>query len=242
MSTLSDLVHEHSDADEVDIEWLHLLIADGQLIADLAFADIVLWVPTRTGSFVAVAHTRPSSSATLFYRDFVGQEIKPEWRRQVTQAFESAAIVDSSAPDWYEETPTRMRAVPVLRRGGRGGKAVTEHPIAVITRHTNLSEARMPSRQELTFNECANDLFAMIAAGDFPDLAAPSGPRRGAPRASDGLIRLDLDGIVTASSKGSRSRPSPRACSRAARNRSTNRCRSSSPGARRGAPTSSRAG
>lgn len=197
MSTLSDLVHEHSDADEVDIDWLHLLIADGQLIADLAFADIVLWVPTRTGSFVAVAHTRPSSSATLFYRDFVGQEIKPEWRRQVTQAFETAAIVDSSAPDWYEETPTRMRAVPVLRRGGRGGKAVTEHPIAVITRHTNLSEARMPSRQELTFNECANDLFAMIAAGDFPDLAAPSGPRRGAPRASDGLIRLDLDGIVT---------------------------------------------
>jgi len=74
---------------------------------------------------------------------------------------------------------------------------VSEHPIAIITRHTNLSEARMPSRQELTFNECANDLFAMIAAGDFPDLAAPSGPRRGAPRASDGLIRLDLDGIVT---------------------------------------------
>ncbi|MCC6856545.1 MAG: ATP-binding protein, partial [Microbacteriaceae bacterium] len=47
------------------------------------------------------------------------------------------------------------------------------------------------------FNECANDLFAMIAAGDFPDLGAPSGPRRGAPRASDGLIRLDVDGIVT---------------------------------------------
>ena len=55
----------------------------------------------------------------------------------------------------------------------------------------------MPSRQELTFNECANDLFAMIAAGDFPDLAAPSGPRRGAPRANDGLVRLDLDGTVT---------------------------------------------
>ena len=197
MSTLSDLVHEHSDADEADIEWLHLLIADGQLIADLAFADIVLWVPTRDGSFVAVAHTRPSSSATLFYRDFVGQEVKPEWRQQVTQAFESAEIVDSSAPDWYEETPTRVRAVPVLRRPGRDGRGVAEHPIAIITRHTNLSEARMPSRQELTFNECANDLFTMIAAGDFPDMAAPSGPRRGAPRASDGLVRLDLDGVVT---------------------------------------------
>ena len=37
----------------------------------------------------------------------------------------------------------------------------------------------------------------MIASGDFPDLGAPTGPRRGAPRASDGLIRLDVDGITT---------------------------------------------
>ncbi|KQV24467.1 MULTISPECIES: sensor histidine kinase [unclassified Microcella] len=197
MSTLSDLVHEHAALSDADIEWLHLLIAEGQLLADLAFADIVLWVPTTGGGFVAVAHARPSSSATLFYRDFVGQEIKPEWRRQVTQAFETARIVDSSAPDWYEETPTRVRAVPVVRRLSPGGKAVSEHPIAVMTRHTNLSEARMPSRQELTFNECANDLFEMIASADFPDMAAPSGPRRGAPRASDGLIRLDVDGTVT---------------------------------------------
>lgn len=77
MSTLSDLVHAHSDADETDIEWLHLLLADGQLIADLAFADIVLWVPTRAGAFVAVGHARPSSSATLFYRDVVGEL---EWK------------------------------------------------------------------------------------------------------------------------------------------------------------------
>mgnify|MGYP003676105080 FL=1 len=55
-----------------------------------------------------------------------------------------------------------MRAIPVLSRDP-GGKGVSEHPIAVMTRHTNLSEARMPGRQELTFNECANDIFAMIA-------------------------------------------------------------------------------
>jgi two-component sensor histidine kinase/PAS domain-containing protein len=197
VSTLSDLVQAQGRSSEADIEWLHLLVGDWQLLADLAFADIVLWVPSAEGSFVAVAHARPSSSATLFYRDFVGQAIKPEWTAQVTQAFETAAIVDTATPDWYEETPTRVRAVPVLRRLSPDGSRATEHPIAVITRHTNLSEARTPSRQELTFNECANDLFAMIASGDFPDLGAPSGPRRGAPRASDGLIRLDVDGIVT---------------------------------------------
>jgi two-component system, sensor histidine kinase PdtaS len=154
-------------------------------------------VPSAQGSFVAVAHARPSSSATLFYRDFVGQDVRPEWVSQVTQAFETAHIVDSASPDWFEETPTRVRAVPVMRRLSPSGAATTTHPIAVISRHTNLSEARTPSRQELTFNECANDLFAMIEVGDFPDLGAPAGPRRGAPRASDGLIRLDVDGIVT---------------------------------------------
>ncbi|MCA0217237.1 MAG: histidine kinase N-terminal domain-containing protein [Actinobacteria bacterium] len=197
MSTLSDLVQAQGRSSEADIEWLHLLVGDWQLLADLAFADIVLWVPSAEGGFVAVSHARPSSSATLFYRDFVGQAIKPEWKAQVTEAFETSRIVDTSTPDWYEETPTRVRAVPVLRRLSPSGSATTKTPIAVITRHTNLSEARTPSRQELTFNECANDLFAMIASGDFPDLGAPSGPRRGAPRASDGLIRLDVDGMVT---------------------------------------------
>jgi len=197
VSTLSDLVQAQGRSSEEDIEWLHLLVGDWQLLADLAFADIVLWVPSAENSFVAVAHARPSSSATLFYRDFVGQGIKPEWKQQVTEAFETSKIVDSAAPTWYEETPTRVRAVPVTRRLSPSGAAVSEAPVAVITRHTNLSEARTPSRQELTFNDCANDVFAMIASGDFPDLGAPTGPRRGAPRASDGLIRLDVDGSVT---------------------------------------------
>ncbi|MGL4339138.1 MAG: sensor histidine kinase [Rhodoglobus sp.] len=197
MSTLSDLVQAQGCSNEADIEWFHLMVGDWQLLADLAFADIVLWVPSAEGDFVAVAHARPSSSATLFYRDFVGQTVKPEWKAQISEAFHSARIVDTASPDWYEETPTRVRAVPVLRRLSPSAKTTTDLPIAVITRHTNLSEARTPSRQELTFNDCANDVFAMIASGDFPDLGAPSGPRRGAPRASDGLIRLDVDGMVT---------------------------------------------
>ncbi len=197
MSTLSELVQAQGRSSEADIQWLHTLVGDWQLLADLAFADIVLWVPSVDDSFVAVAHARPSSSATLFYRDFVGQSIKPEWKTQVTEAFETARIVDTATPDWYEEIPTRVRAVPVMRRLRPSGKEISELPIAVITRHTNLSEARTPSRQELTFNQCANDLFAMIAAGDFPDTAAASSPRRAAPRASDGLITLDVDGLVT---------------------------------------------
>lgn len=197
MSTLSDLVQEHGFAVDADIDWLHLLVNELQLMADLSFADIVLWVPTREGSFVAAAHSRPSSAATLFYRDFVGREIKPEWIGLVAAAFDTATITDSATPDWYEETPTRVRAVPVLRRLDPAKPELTEHPIGVLTLHTNLSESRVVSRQELTFNECADDLCMMVSFGDFPDLGSPTGPRRGAPRASDGLLTLDVDGMVT---------------------------------------------
>jgi two-component sensor histidine kinase len=191
VSTLSDLAHAQGRLNDADVEWLHRLAGDGQLLADLASADIVMWIQTADGSFIAVAHSRPSGAATLFYRDIVGEKVRPQWRTQVHGAFESGEIVDSSSPDWFEETPTRVRAVPILRKQ-------EEHVVlGVITRHTNLGEARMPSRQQISFDECANDLFRMITSGEFPDLSAPTAPRRGAPRASDGLIRLDVDGITT---------------------------------------------
>ena len=195
MSTLTDLVYAQGLSNEADVEWLHRLAGDGQLLADLASADIVMWVPTADTQFTAVAHTRPGGAATLFYRDIVGERVRPQWRAQVKSAFTSGQIVDSASPDWFEETPTRVRAVPIVREPPRPG----EQPkvIGVLTRHTNLSEARTPSRQQITFNECADDLFGMIACGDFPDLSAPTGPRRGAPRAADGLIRLDVDGMAT---------------------------------------------
>jgi two-component system, sensor histidine kinase PdtaS len=195
VSTLSDLVYAQGLADETDVEWLHRLAGDGQLLADLALADIVIWVPTADDSFIAVAHTRPGSAATLFYRDIVGERVRPQWRTQVRDAYVTGRIIDSAAPDWFEETPTRVRAVPVVRTRARAGEEATA--IAVLTRHTNLGETRTPSRQQITFNDCADDLFGMIASGDFPDLSAPTAPRRGAPRASDGLIRLDVEGITT---------------------------------------------
>ena len=54
MPTLSDLVSRHADLAPGDVEWLHLLIGDWQVISDLAFADLVLWLPTTAGDFVAI--------------------------------------------------------------------------------------------------------------------------------------------------------------------------------------------
>ena len=177
--------------------WLYQLLSEGQLLADLAFADVVIWAPAQEGNFVAVSHLRPSSAATLFYRDVVQSEIRPEWLSLVSDAYYSGKIVDSEVPETFEGTPTKVRAVPIRAKSTQRGVAQSDSVLAVLTRHANLSQSRIPSRQELTFGECANDLFAMIAEGSFPDPEAPSAPSQGAPRASDGLIRLDEDGRAT---------------------------------------------
>ena len=60
---------------------LRELVADWQLLSDLSFADLILWVPIRkdiklwpTGH-VAVAHIRPTTAATVFAHDVIGNEV-----------------------------------------------------------------------------------------------------------------------------------------------------------------------
>ena len=42
-----------------------------------------------------------------------------------------------------------------------------------------------------------NDLLGMITRGEFPLPTSVTGPKRGAPRVGDGVLRLDAQGIVT---------------------------------------------
>ena len=196
MSTLSQLISDHGVPNKANIEWLTRLQSEWQLVADLLFADLVLWVPTKDGSFIAVGHARPSSAATVFYRDISGQPIRKEWLAPVKQAFESAQIVEQKSPDTVAGLPTRFSAIPVQKEHLLAAED-NSGPIAVITRYTNLSESRTPNKIQLNYVSCGNELLTMITEGTFPDYSSPTGRRRGAPRANDGLLRLDFDGNVT---------------------------------------------
>ena len=41
---MKDLVQRYAELDQADLEWLHLLVGDWQLVSDLSFADLVVWV------------------------------------------------------------------------------------------------------------------------------------------------------------------------------------------------------
>jgi len=185
--TLNDVLREQTDLNAAEVEWLHLLLGDWQLLSDLSFADLVLWAPASAGGWYAVAHIRPTTGPMVFFDDVVGRRLDPGRRPLLDQAFGELRIVRGRDPEWRDDMPIREEAIPVVRLG---------RALAVLTRHTNLATMRTPSRLELTYLASADALARMISAGDFPTLGAPTGQRRGAPRVGDGMIRLDADGTV----------------------------------------------
>ena len=68
MATLTDLARRLTPLTDADVDWLHALVSDWQLLADLSFADLVLWAPLRDGSgWVALAQMRPTTGPTALY-------------------------------------------------------------------------------------------------------------------------------------------------------------------------------
>jgi two-component sensor histidine kinase len=186
--SLHDLAVSRTDLTDEDLDWLHLLLADWQLLADLSFADLLLWLPLRDrGGFVAAAQMRPTTGPTAHHDDVVGTEVPRGRRPQLDQAFDERRICRERDPDWPGDVPVREETIPVVRDG---------RVIAVVSRHTNLAAARTPSRLELTYLRTADDLAVMVSQGRFP-IAGEQHRVALAPRVGDGLVRLDEKGVVT---------------------------------------------
>ncbi|ESP99800.1 MULTISPECIES: sensor histidine kinase [Streptomyces] len=184
---MNELVRQHTALGDTDLEWLHLLVSEWQLLSDLSFADLILWVPTRDGTrYVSVAQMRPNTGPTSYQNDMVGHLVPRGRRPMLDLALDEGRIVREGDPEWREEVPVRVESIPVCREG---------RILGVIARNTNLLTVRTPSRLELTYLQSASDLAQMIAAGTFP-FADQQGDTDVSPRAGDGLIRLDADGIV----------------------------------------------
>lgn len=173
-----------------------MLVADWQIVADMLFADLVLWVPNLKGEFIAVSHARPSSAATIFYRDISGEPPSKPWQSMIREAFDSGVITNLTGADSFEGIHVRLSAVPLRRPVSAKSQEITSSPVAVLTVHNNVTEGREPSKLQINYRECGLALLEMMREGSYPDFSNPTGPRRGAPRVNDGLIRLDLDGDV----------------------------------------------
>ena len=201
MSAIEDLLEGRSPITSIQLHRLHELTADWQILSDLSFADLILWVPLRKDNkswptgYVAVAHIRPTTAATVFALDVIGDEIPWGTRGRIDATLSNGEIVRDSEPEKIGELMIKEETIPVTWDG---------QVIAVISRHRNADLMRSPSRLELNYREIAHKLYQMVSEGTFPypDAISVFDPL---PRVGDGLIRLDVNGIISYASPNARS-------------------------------------
>src|SRR4051795_13005614 len=193
MSALTDTLAARTALTDAQADHIARLVGEWQLLADLAFADLLLWVPIAVPSaeagsepaFLCVAQCRPTTGPTAYQHDQVGVVLRGPRLAALRTAFTEARIFREVDPDWDGDLPIRREAIPV----NYGDKV-----IAVIGRDANLASIRTPSQLELVYLQSAADLAGMIADGTFP---APDSVEEGTgPRAGDGLVRLEPDGTI----------------------------------------------
>ncbi len=192
--SLRGLSEKYTQLTKPEIDWLELLVIDWSLLADLALADAVLWVPTGEGEYLAVRHSRPTGLFTMFYRDVVGDFMRRDWAEIADAVIGDNTVVVAKELTWYEEAPMQLRAYPVSRRDPQTGKRIG--PFAVVTLHAAPGDTLAASRAGQAYRESAADLLAMIGEGLFPHQGSQKGRLRGAPRVGDGIMRIDPNGVV----------------------------------------------
>jgi two-component system, sensor histidine kinase PdtaS len=196
-----DAAYAQTALTEADKERLSELIAEWQLLSDLSFADLILWVPKRKDyqswpeGFIATAHIRPTTAPTVFAHDVIGDELNWGDNPLLDQALSQGDIVRDSEPEQVGELLIKEETVPVLYEG---------HIIAVISRHRDAVQMRSASRLEINYREVAHKIYRMISEGTFP-IQNSIYRAESAPRVGDGLIRIDSNASVVYASPNARS-------------------------------------
>jgi two-component sensor histidine kinase len=188
MSTLSDLLAEHTSLPGSAVDHLQRLVSEWQLLADLSFSDLTGWVPESSDGFVCVAQVRPTTWTTVHPDDLVSRHLELPDAVVLRRGWEEERIVTgrSTAGLTDRDTPGVNRQVVPVRHA--------DVVIALLARDTTeRSETR--SALDTAYLEAADDLFAMVADGTFPPVEQPGEMHTG-PRAGDGLLRLDPQGRV----------------------------------------------
>src|SRR4029079_10408101 len=151
--TLDELAHRHSGLGAEAVAWLQRLVADWQIIADLSFADLVLWLPDRDGAgYWAGAQMRPTTGPTAYVDDVVGTYLPLGKRVLLDSALRDGRVAREGDPEWRDDVPVRVEAIPVRYDG---------QAIAVVARNPNRQGVRTPSRLELSYLQTAGELAQM---------------------------------------------------------------------------------
>lgn len=175
MPSLDDIADAQTALTGAQVDRLQALITDWQIVADLSFSDLVLWVDdAESKGMWAAAQIRPTTGRTTLLEDVVGTFVP----RDLTD------VDDEVLADGTEIT---QAAVPVMFAGKRLGIIVRRRPTA---------DRRAAGALESAYQQTSDELFEMIRRGEFPLPGVPS-ELADSLRVGDGFIRTDVDGLVS---------------------------------------------
>jgi two-component sensor histidine kinase len=187
MATLADRIYRISDLSMRECEHLRSLCSSWQVLADLSFSDLLLYVRTAGDEvFEIAAQLRPFTSQTLYPEDMVGARFTQPEQPIVERAFREGQVWSQAEPVLVDGTPIRMDAVPVRSEG---------RVIAVVTKEGSPATSRRPGRLEQVYLDASERVSQMMCDGTFP--FANANVEREWPRVGDGLMILDELGRVS---------------------------------------------
>ena len=187
MLTMAEVIDAHTSLKASDVMWLEHLVAEWHLLADLAFSDLILWVPDVDDNvFWACAQVRPTTGPTALEDDVVGEDVHYDPEHQVTEAYLSHEIVKTSGNQLSAGIPVDVHTIPVVRDG---------RVIGIVEAHTNRMGVRAPGALEDAYLEAADVLSGMVHRCEYPTDTDKSVPWV-SPRVGDGMIRVKADGVV----------------------------------------------
>jgi two-component sensor histidine kinase len=184
MASLAEFARVHTRLDHDEVDQLQRLVASWGLLADLCFADLLLFaVADDEGGeerLVVLGQMRPLTNQTLYRSDWVGTVVPASERPLVARSLALGEIIDGEVTSQALKERVRALCIPVRWQG---------RTIAVLNRESAPS-VRHPGELERTYIEVFNRFARMIAAGEFP-FADEEGLSEEAPRVGDGVILLD---------------------------------------------------
>jgi len=190
MASLAELARSHTRLDVRAVSHLQRLVSAWGLLADLCFADLLLFAPTADSEdgdrFIVLGQVRPSTSQTVYRADWIGTTIEEEERPLVTRAFRLGEIIEGETAIAVLKERVRVLCIPVRCQG---------EVVGVLTRESAPSIGRQPGELERTYVAIFNRFARMIAAGDYP-FDAQDRETEEAPRVGDGVILLDAHARV----------------------------------------------
>lgn len=186
MADFSHILATRPDFNDSDREWLHHLVADWQVIADLSFADLLLVIQNGDGDYVVAEQCRPSTAITLRTDDLLGKKLDDSLVPELNEAIKSETSFHSSTLRSIGRATVCYVYAPVRHRG---------KTLGLVMRETNLATRESNGRYEMESINAGKTLFDMIPREQFPYRDSVLNQRHNA-RVSDGFIVLEADGVV----------------------------------------------